>query len=100
MQLHIESPYVEISQHLKQLTQKKFSHLGRKFSRVSRCEVVFRNEKNAEQKSFFAEATVAVPGTVLFASERDTAFEIALETLLNNLERQLEKRKEEPEKRS
>lgn len=100
MQLHIESPHLQLSEHLEQLAQTKFMHLGRKFSRISRCEVVFRKEKNSEQKSFFVEATVAVPGTVLFASERDTSFEIALENLLNNLERQLEKRKEELEERT
>lgn len=100
MQIQIESPHLEVSQHLEQLTQNKFNHLGRKFSRISRCEIVFRKEKNAKQKSFFIEATVAVPGTVLFASERDTSFEIALENLLNNLERQLEKRKEELEERT
>lgn len=99
MELHIESPHVQLNPSLKEEVQSKFDHLGRKYQRIEHGEVVFRKEKNREQKSYCVEATLHLPGTTLFASEKHEMFEKAVDNLVNDLEHQLQRHKEETEER-
>ncbi len=97
MQLQIESPHIEIGKKITNLIRSKFEHLGKIYERINRCDVVLRKEKDDEQKNFFIEAKMEVPRTILFASDKAESFEIALEKVINDLEHQLNRHKEEIE---
>lgn len=97
MQIQIESPHIEENNELTNLIRSKFEHLGKRYERINRCDVVLRIEKNDKQKSFFIEAKMEVPRRILFASEKAESFERALDRVIVDLEHQLNQYKEEIE---
>lgn len=97
MQLQIESPHIETGNKLTSLIRSKFEHLGKRYDRIKRCDVVLRREKNDKQEYFFIEAKMEVPRTILFANDKAETFEIALDKVINDLEHQLNRHKEEIE---
>lgn len=97
MRLQIESPHLELDKTMADLIRGKFDHLCKRYDRINRCDVVLRKEKSAEQKSFFVEAKMEVPRKILFASDKSENFEMALDKVIHDLERQLNRHKEEIE---
>ena len=97
MQLQIESPHMEADKKLTDLIRSKFDHLAKRYGRINRCDVVLRKGKSDRQKYFFIEAKMEVPRTILFASDEAESFEMALEKVINDLEHQLNRHKEEIE---
>ena len=97
MQIIIESPHISIPPKLEKELRGKFSHLEKFYHRISKCDVVLKKEKNDEQKDCSIEANLFVPGEVLFATERESSFETALNKLIDALEHQLRRHKEELE---
>ncbi|MBZ5859010.1 ribosome hibernation-promoting factor, HPF/YfiA family [Flavihumibacter profundi] len=98
MQLQIESPHIEPDDKLMELVSEKFEHLGKRYDRIGTCTVVLRKEKSDVRKYYSIEAKMEVPKSkILFASDRAESFEIALEKVVDDLEHQLRKFKEELE---
>ncbi len=95
MKLQIESPHVEPDKKLVKLVRSKFEHLGKKYDRINRCDVLLRKEKSDVQKIFSIEVKMEVPGTMLFASDKAETFELALDKVIHDLEHQLRRFKEE-----
>jgi len=95
MQLQIESPHIEVGKKITNLIRSKFEHLGKRYDRINRCDVVLRKEKSDKQKYFFIEAKMEVPKAILFASEKAGTFEMALDKVIDDLEHQLNRHKEE-----
>lgn len=94
MQLQIESPHIDPNKRLTNLVRSKFEHLGKRYDRINRCDVVLRKGKNDKQKHCFIEAKMEVPRRILFANEEAGTFEMALDKLINDLEHQLDRHKE------
>lgn len=99
MQLRIETPHAELDEGVKNLVRSKFEHLGKRYERIFRCDVVLREEKSDIQKYFFVEAKMEVPQKILFARERAESFEMALGKVVHDLEHQLRSFKGELEER-
>lgn len=95
MQLQIETPHIEAGKRITDLVRSKFEHLGKRYDRINRCDVVLRKGKDDKQKYFFIEAKMEVPRTILFANDKAGTFEIALDKVINDLEHQLNRHKEE-----
>ncbi|THU39537.1 ribosome-associated translation inhibitor RaiA [Niastella caeni] len=94
MNLHIESPHKDSIQIPEPLIHKKFEHFDKLYDRIEYCNVVLHKEKSDDKKSFFIEASLKVPRSTLFSSDRGETFEIALDKVVNNLENQLRRHKE------
>ena len=99
MYLHIESIHIEPGEELTNLIQRKIEQLGKRYERINHCDVVLRKDKNDVQQSFFIETKMEVPGNILFASEKAVSFEKALSKVVDDLEHQLRKFKEEMDER-
>jgi putative sigma-54 modulation protein len=98
MQLHIESPHFEPDEKLMELVRSRFEHLGKRYDRIGDCSVVLRKEQSDVQKCSFIEAKMELPkSTILFASEQEERFEVALDKVIDDLAHQLRKFKEELE---
>lgn len=76
-----------------------FFRLSKMYGRIHRCDVVLKREKSTREKGCSIEAKLEVPGAVLFAMEKQASFESALGNLIEDLEHQLRKYKEEAEER-
>lgn len=94
MPITIESPHLKLGKKLEEQVYAKFDHLQKLYNRIEECEVVFRKIKNDQQKNYSIEAKVLVPKKMLFASEQEESFEIALFKLIEDLEQQLRRHKE------
>lgn len=99
MQIQLESPHLEPGQQLVELVHSRFNHLGEMYDHIHHCDVVLRKEKSGQERSFIVEAKLEVPGSRLFAVEKEESFEAALRKLIDDLEHQLRKYKEELEER-
>jgi putative sigma-54 modulation protein len=94
MNLHIESPHKDGIQIPEPLIQKKFEHFDKLYDRIDYCNVVLYKEKSDVNSSFFIEASMKVPRSTLFSSNRAASFELALDKVVNDLESQLRRHKD------
>ena len=99
MQVQIESLHIEPGEELTDLINRKIEHLGKRYDRIDHCDVILRKDKNDIQKSYFVETKMEGPGTVLFASENAETFEKAFGKVIDDLEHQLRRYKEELDER-
>lgn len=97
MKITIESPHVRISEKLTQQINVKFNQLHKMFTRIIHCELLLKKENNTQKKFFTVEAKLMVPKELLFATEKAETFETAIDKLIDNLEHQLRRHKEELE---
>ena len=97
MQSQIESPHFEPDEELVNLVCSKFEHLRKRYDLINHCDVILKKENSDIQKNSFVEAKMEVPKEILFASEKDETFEMALDKVIHDLERQLRRYKEELE---
>jgi len=97
MHLQIESPHIEPGKRLTDLIRSKFEHLSKRYDRINHCDVVLRKQKSDTQEFFLVEARMEIPRTILFASDKAESFEMALDKVINELEHQLNRHKDEIE---
>lgn len=95
MNLQIESPRFEPAEKLLQMVEDRFFHLSKMYDRIIHCDVILRKEKSSGQRCCWVEAKMEVPGAMLFATEKEEHFESALKNVIEDLEHQLRKLKEE-----
>jgi ribosomal subunit interface protein len=95
MNLQIESPQTERDDKLEKMIRDKFEHFGKKYERITSCTVLFHKQKDDVQKRFFMEAKMEMPRKILFASNKAQSYEIALAKIIQELDHQLGRYKEE-----
>ncbi|MDP4262237.1 MAG: ribosome-associated translation inhibitor RaiA [Bacteroidota bacterium] len=93
MQLNIESPDVPIDDRLLKLVMNNFSHIGKMYDRIVKCQVILKKVPDNHKKEFGIEACLVLPGYSLFAEDKAVTFEIALHKVINNIIRQLRRYK-------
>lgn len=89
MQLIIESPGILVRPNLQAQLEEKFNSLNRIYDRIFKCTVILKKEKNDQKAGRVVEATVSVPGKVLFSREQSSTFEESLQQVTDNLVQQL-----------
>jgi ribosomal subunit interface protein len=94
MNLQIEWPHIEPGEKTFALVESSFHHLDKMHNRINHCDVVLRKEKNGQQTLCAIDATMDVHGYILFAGEKEETFEKALKQLIEDLEHQMLKHKE------
>jgi putative sigma-54 modulation protein len=95
MKITVESPRIRLSEKLQKQIENKFSHLEKLSDRIVNCDVILKKEKNNKQKNFTVEARLLVPKELLFATEKAETFEIALDKVVDDMQQQLRRWKEE-----
>lgn len=94
MNIIIESPHIPVSQIPESLIHRKFNHLTKFYDRIEYCKVVLRKENSDDQNSFFIESILKVPNDLIFSSDTSVSFEITLDKVIHDLEKQLHRYKE------
>lgn len=90
MQISVSGHHIEVTESLKAFVESKFEKLERHFDHVTDVHVVLTVEK-LNQK---AEATVQVSGAKLFAEDTQEDMYVAIDKLVDKLDRQIIKHKE------
>lgn len=95
MKLQIHSVHFDADQKLLDFIQKKSDKLDTFFDRITDGEVFLRLEKGEHSReNKVVEIKLALPGTTLFAKEKNTSFEAATDEAIESLKTQLTKYKD------
>ena len=94
IQLSIQSPGMVVDDKLENYLVSHIEKLGKTFSRIKKCELLLREEKNGKKMNCMAEAKLFVPGHILFARSQEDNFKIASKNVFEELRDQLLKVKE------
>lgn len=81
------------SERLEELTQKKLEKLENKYDWIVSADVFFKKQEGEAPKGFICNIKLGVPGVQVFAESNEDSFEAAMAETINDLDRQLSKRK-------
>jgi putative sigma-54 modulation protein len=95
MNINFEYHNVSASERLEILAAHKLTKLDDKYDFMVSSDVYFNNEKTSNDNSGkVCKVRVSTPGPVLFAESSSSSFEAAISDVMDNLQRQLQKRKD------
>lgn len=81
------------SESMNEYIKQKLQKIADKYEWLINAEVSFKMENNVYGKGNICEIELTMPGPKIFASSKDETFEAAAKETLNDIERQLKKRK-------
>ena len=105
MRLQVKGRNVEVSTSLRRYAESKLAKLDRHLAPETQVEVELSEEKNPSiDAGQVAEATVFTKGTTLRAREASRDLHASIDSLVDNLDRQIkryrDKRRQEPRRRT
>ena len=88
--------YVDIdaSEWLSEHTKEKLDKLAHKYEFIVSAEVFFKEDKNEPVNSKICNIRLSLPGPRIFATSNEKNYEMAVKETINDLEKQLKKRKQ------
>lgn len=90
MQISVTGHHLDVTDSLKSHVEAKFDKLERHFDHVTDVHVILTVEKLMQK----AEATVQISGAKLFAEDHQQDMYVAIDALVDKLDRQIKKHKE------
>ncbi|MCM4163227.1 MULTISPECIES: ribosome hibernation-promoting factor, HPF/YfiA family [unclassified Arenibacter] len=94
MNINFEYDDVKASARLEELVTKKLEKLEDKYDFIVRADVFFKKENTSTPNTgLICNIRLSAPGPRLFAESNNAKFEMAIAASVEELERQLEKRK-------
>jgi len=94
MKINIQSGKHEVTKGVEILVEEKLGHLAEKYEWVINADVFFKKEKETHGKGHICEMKLSLPGPLIFASSDKDSFEAAVAETVNDLNKQLRKRKD------
>ena len=95
MQIIYEYHDINTSKHLENFVAKKLNNLDNKYDFVIRADVFFKKENTSSDKTgLICNIRLSMPGPRIFAEATNNTFESSISEAINDLDRQLRKRKE------
>lgn len=85
---------LDVSETLSAFTEEKLKSLFNKFEFLISATVYFKQEEHQHETGKICNIELSLPGPRIFATSNERNFEIAVRETINDLERQLKKRKE------
>lgn len=74
IQLKVQSPGTVVSIDLEKYIINQVEKLGKTFSRIKKCEMLLKVERNGRNKNFMVETKLFAPDTILFSKENEDNF--------------------------
>ncbi|PVW15884.1 ribosome hibernation-promoting factor, HPF/YfiA family [Marixanthomonas spongiae] len=93
MEIDVQYEKMKESEALNAYLMKKLEKLSKKYEWLIRAEVAFKKGQDKTGLDCICEITLSAPGPRIFAASTERYFESALKETINDLERQLKKRK-------
>ncbi|MFD0863799.1 ribosome hibernation-promoting factor, HPF/YfiA family [Sungkyunkwania multivorans] len=93
--MNIQIQFVQIprSETFETFIQKKLSLLAEKYDWLIKAQVNIKQENDPSPKGKICEIELSAPGPRIFSSSNEESFELAVTETIQDLERQLKKRK-------
>jgi len=93
MTINIQYVKMPTSESMNEYIKQKLQKIADKYEWLIRADVSFKMENNVYGKGNMCEIELSMPGPKIFASSKEETFEAAAKETINDLERQLKKRK-------
>ena len=95
MDINYNYVHVTASERLEAFTTKRLDKLKDRYSWIVRAEVFFKTENTSDSDSgMICEIRISAPGQNIFTSSSERNFEIAISKSIDEVKRQLQKKKE------
>lgn len=95
MDINFNYVHVTASERLEDFTNKKLEKLKQRYDWIVRAEVFIKKENTSTQdKGMICEIKISAPGANLFSSANEKNFEAAIAASVDDMKRQLEKKKD------
>ena len=94
MAVNFEYVDVNVSETLNAFTTEKLNKLFNRYEFIVGADVFFKKDKNEPVNNAVCNIRLSLPGPRLFATSNEKKYEVAVRQTLDDLERQLKKRKE------
>lgn len=95
MDINFNYVHVSASERLQELVTKKLEKLENRYDWIVRGEVFFKTENTSSPDTgMICEIKLSAPGQNVFASSNEKGFEAAIHKTIDDITRQLQKKKE------
>ncbi len=95
MDINFNYVHVTASERLEEFTNKKLEKLKQRYDWIVSAEVFIKKENTSVQdKGMICEIKLSAPGSNLFSSANEKSFEAAIAGAVDDMKRQLEKKKD------
>lgn len=94
MIVNIEYVDVSLSETLSAFTKEKLEKLFNRYEFLISATVYFKKEVSEHEKGKICNIELSLPGPRIFATSDEKNYEVAVRETINDLDRQLKKRKE------
>lgn len=85
---------IDVSDTLSALTEEKLEKLANKFEFLISAQVYFKHDEKDFEAGKICNMELSLPGPRIFATSNEKNYEMAMTETINDLTRQLKKRKE------
>ncbi|WP_179006389.1 HPF/RaiA family ribosome-associated protein [Winogradskyella forsetii] len=85
---------IDTSETLSALTEEKLEKLANKFEFLISAQVYFKQDEKDHEAGKICNIELSLPGPRIFATSNEKNYEMAMHETINDLTRQLKKRKE------
>ncbi len=93
MKIDIQFVNMPVSETMEAYTTKKLNKLAKKYEWLIGVEVFLKKENDPKGKGKVCEMQLSLNGSRIFASSDNENYELAVKQVIKDVERQLEKRK-------
>jgi putative sigma-54 modulation protein len=93
MEINVQFVKMETSEFMIGFAIKKLRKLGKRFNTIIKSEVFYKLENDPKGKGKICEIQLSLSGPRIFAISNEESFQTATDETINDLEKQLEKRK-------
>ena len=94
MTVNFEYVNIDVSDTLSALTEEKLEKLSNKFEFLISAQVFFKHDDKDHKAGKICNIELSLPGPRIFATSNKKNYEMAMNETINDLTRQLKKRKE------
>jgi len=95
MEINIQFVKMPTSEHMEAFAIKKLKKLAKKFDWIMTADVFYKLDKDPKGKGKICDIKLSLPGPRIYASSNEEGFELATDKTINDLLKQLKKRKGE-----
>lgn len=94
MTVNFQYVNIDVSETLSALTEEKLEKLAKKFEFLISAQVYFKQDEKDHEAGKICNIELSLPGPRIFATSNEKNYEMAMTETINDLTRQLKKRKE------
>ena len=95
MDVSVQFVKMDTSEFMEAFAIKKINKLAKRYGDIMKAEVFYKLEKDPKGKGKICEIQLSLSGPRIFAVSNEESFQEATDETINDIEKQLEKRKKE-----